>query len=268
MLAAVALVAAGGVLYGPILLKLARDWSTDPNYSHGFLVLPIAAFLAWERRDRLRIAPSRPSPAGLALVVCSLALLVAGSLGAELFTTRVSLIGVLAGTVLYAYGWNHLRVLAFPLLFLVFMIPIPAILFDRVAVSLQLVASTLAERLLQTANVPVLRDGNVLTLANVTLEVNDACSGIRSMVALLTVTTLAGERWHLPASRRLWLAAAALPIAVAVNGTRVAVSGLAATHFGVEAVRGTLHTATGWAMFVVALACLGVMLRSMRPEVA
>ena len=157
-------VLSAAVLYAAVLVKLVEQWATDPTYSHGFLVAPIALFLVWQQRDRLRRTSSRPSAFGLVLIGGSLGLYMLGSLGAELFVTRASLIGVIAGTVLYVFGWNHLRIVAFPLAFLVFMIPLPAIVFDRATVSLQLVASRMGEELLRAADVPVLRDGNILTL--------------------------------------------------------------------------------------------------------
>src|SRR5437762_1654475 len=200
------------VLYGPVLIKMARQWQDDPTYSHGWIIAPIALMLAWHQRDRLRDAARRPSNAGLLLVAASLLLFAAGSLAAELFLTRISLIGVLAGTILYTLGANHLRLLAFPLLFLIFMIPLPAIVFDRAAVSLQLLASALGERLLRAGGVAVLRDGNVLRLASVSLEVNDACSGIRSLMALVSVTTLVGYLFEPSWWRRAAVAAAAVPL--------------------------------------------------------
>jgi exosortase len=259
---------AGAALYAPVLAKLARDWSANATYSHGFVVLPIALFLAWQQRDRLRHAPARPSRAGLLILAFSLGLYVIGSLGAELFITRLSMIGVLAGTIVYVWGWKHFRLVSFPLAFLLFMIPLPAIVFDHVAVSLQLVASRLGEFLLQAVEVPVLRDGNILTLANVTLEVSDACSGIRSLVALLAVTTLVGYLWEPAAWRRAFVAAAAVPLAIGLNGARIALTGLAATWFGPEAASGSVHAASGWVVFVVALGCVWALQQAMRsPEI-
>jgi exosortase len=246
--------ACAALLYAGVLVKLVHDWGTDPTYSHGFLVLPIALFLVWQERDRLRQSPSRPSALGLIIIAASLGLFVVGSLGAELFVTRVSLIGVLAGTVLFVFGWDHLRLVAFPLAFLVFMIPLPAIVFDRATVTLQLVASSMGEELLRAADVPVLRDGNILTLPAITLEVNDACSGIRSLTALLSITALVGyfsdgSRWQ-----RALIGLSALPIAIGLNGIRIAATGLAASRFGPAAATGTIHTASGWLVFVFALA--------------
>jgi len=242
------------LLYAAVLVKLVRQWAADETYSHGFLIAPIALFLLWQQRDRLKQTPIRPSNLGLVVIGVSLALYALGSLGAELFLTRISLIGVLAGTVLFVFGWQHLRLVAFPLGFLIFMIPLPAVVFDRVAVSLQLVASQLGEQLLRLVNVPVLRDGNVLTLATITLEVNDACSGIRSLMALLSVATLIG---HFSAStplRRWSIAFAAVPVAIALNGVRIAMTGLAASRFGPAVASGTIHAASGWVVFIAALA--------------
>jgi exosortase len=202
--------------------------------------------------------------AGLLILAFSLGLYVIGSLGAELFITRLSMVGVLAGTIVYVWGWQHFHLVSFPLAFLLFMIPLPTIVFDHAAVALQLVASRLGEVLLQGIDVPVLRDGNILTLANVTLEVSDACSGIRSLVALLAVTTLVGYLWEPAAWRRAFVAAAAVPLAIGLNGARIALTGLAATWFGPGAASGSVHAASGWAVFVVALVCVWALQQAMR----
>jgi exosortase len=243
-------------LYGPVVIRMARQWQDDVTYSHGWVIAPIALMLVWRQRDRLRTAPLTPSRAGLAVVIGSLFVFVAGTLAAELFLTRISLIGVLAGTVLYTCGRTHLTLVAFPLLFLVFMIPLPAIVFDRAAVSLQLVASALGERLIRAGGVAVLRDGNVLRLASITLEVDEACSGIRSLMALVSVTTLVGYLFEPIWWRRVAVAVAAVPLAVALNAARIGLTGMAALRYGPSAARGAVHEATGMVVFVVALACV------------
>jgi exosortase len=253
---AVAWFAVAAVLYGPLFPRLVADWGTDPMYSHGFLVIPIAAWLVWRRRDAWRSMPAQPANGGAWILLLGLATLTAGTLGAELFLTRVSLIPVVAGTIAYVYGWRRLRLVAFPLVFLIFMFPLPTIVFDRIAVSLQLAASTLGERLLQAANVPVLRDGNLLRLAGGTLDVNDACSGIRSIVALVMTTALVGYLAETGTFKRIALIAASVPLAIALNGARVAVTGLTVTQFGMAAAEGIVHTVTGWLVFVGALACV------------
>src|SRR5262245_48247827 len=146
LLASIALsVAAFGFLYRHVIAKLVYDWTYDGNYSHGFLIVPIAGYFVWERRRVLAAEPIRPSALGLVLLVGSLATLTAGILGAELFLSRVSMIGVAAGVVLFIAGWGWLRRLAFPLAFLLLMVPIPAIIFNQIAFPLQLLASKGAE---------------------------------------------------------------------------------------------------------------------------
>ena len=238
------------LLYGPVLLKLAGDWRDNATYSHGFLVPPIALFLVWQQRDRLRRLSPRPAAAGLMLLAAGLGLFAVGTLGAELFLTRISLLFVLAGTVAFACSWAHLRVVAFPIALLLFMIPLPAIVFDRVAVQLQLVASMLGAGLLHASGFDVVRHGNVLTMPTVALEVTDACSGIRSLVSLLLVTVLAGWLGERSPWRRALVAVLAVPLAIILNGVRIAATGIAATWFGPGAAIGLPHEIAGWLVFI------------------
>ena len=259
---AVLLVCAGVVwLYGGALSSLVSQWASDDDYSHGFFVIPLAAFFAWERRAALARAAIRPGVEGLLLLGVSLFAFVAGILGAELFLTRSSLIGVLAGTVLFVWGREHFRILLFPLAFLLFMIPLPAIVFNQIAFPLQLVASGLGETAIAAAGIPVLREGNVLQLPNITLEVVEACSGIRSLVSLLMLGVLLGYFAEPRTPGRVVIALAAIPIAIVANATRVAGTGLASYWASPAAAEGFFHTFSGWLMFVVALIGLVVVQR-------
>ena len=251
------------LVYGRALTTLWHDWTVNPNYSHGMLVVPVAGLLAWRRRIDLAQAPLRPSRVGALLVAASLALFVAGTLAAEIFTTRASIVGVVAGTIVYVFGWRHLRLLAFPVAFLLFMIPLPAIVFDQMTASLQLVASTFGEHLLRLADVPVLRDGNVLTLSAITLNVTETCSGIRSLVSLLAFTSLFAYLMEPTALRRAVLTLSAIPLAISLNGARIAITGIAAGRIGPEMAIGVVHEATGWAIFLVALLCVALLHRAM-----
>jgi len=256
-----ALLGAGIVLYQGVLSKLVRDWSASDDYSHGFLIVPLALYFAWRQRDRL--ARLRPSPAngGLLVVAAGLGLLGAGVLGAELFLQRVSLVLVTAGTLAFVGGWAHLRVLAFPVLFLLLMIPAPAIVFNQVAFPLQLLASQVGELTLRAAGVPVLREGNVITLSTTTLQVAEACSGIRSLISLLTLSIVLGYfTLRRPAARAL-LAVASVPVAIAANAARVAGTGLTAHFVGAAAAEGFFHTFSVWLVFLVAFALLFVVHR-------
>ena len=249
-------------LFWDVGRDLIRDWTNDGNYSHGFLILPLALYFAWERRHKLTAAAPRPATAmGLVMLLGSLAVLIVGLLGAELFLTRIALIGTLAGSVLFVWGWPVLRILIFPIAFLLLMIPIPSILFNQIAMPLQLLASRFGEWTLQTAGVPVLREGNVIILANTTLEVAEACSGIRSLVSLLTLGIIYGYFADSRAWVRLIIAGSTIPIAIFTNGARVAGTGLAAHYYGPEAAKGFFHDFSGWALFVVAFALMFIMMR-------
>lgn len=244
------------VLYSGVLAGLARQWGTDDNYSHGFFVLPLAAFFAWEQRAALRSAQRRPSASGLLLVAVSLLILLAGRLGAELFLTRVSLIGLLAGIVWYVWGREHLRILAFPIAFLLLMVPLPAILFNKIALPLQLLASRVGETAIAAAGIPVVREGNVLQLPTRDLEVAEACSGIRSLVSLVMLGIVLGYFTERRTGARLIIALAAVPIAIAANAARVAGTGLASELVSPAAAEGFFHAFSGWLMFVVAFSGL------------
>jgi exosortase len=245
-----------GLLYRDVLVKLVHDWLHDDNYSHGILIVPIALYFAWERRERLFAAPVKPSFLGLILIIGSILVLMAGTLGVELFLARVSIIGIVVGSVLFILGWEHLRILFLPIAFLLLMIPIPAIIFNQIAFPLQLLASRFGEATLRALSIPVLREGNVITLANTQLEVAEACSGIRSLISLLTLGIVYGYFVSPSVAVRTVLALATIPVAILANGFRVAGTGIAAHYYGPSAAEGFFHTFSGWLVFVVSFAML------------
>ncbi len=262
-IAALLLVFAGSfaVLYHHVLSKLVHDWYTDENYSHGFLIIPIALFFIWERRAKLRETEIKPNSLGLIVVIGSLAVLLAGILGSELFLTRISILGTIIGAVLFLCGWNYLKIVILPITFLLLMIPIPAIIFNQIAFPLQLLASRFGEVSLTACQIPVLREGNVINLANTSLEVAEACSGIRSLISLLTLGIVYGYF----ADSRIWvrviLAIGTIPIAIAANGIRVAGTGIAAHYYGPEAAQGFFHTFSGWIIFIAAFIMMFLLYR-------
>jgi len=243
-------------LYQHVMSRLVHDWYIDENYSHGFLIIPIAFYFVWERRAGLKTAVQKSSLWGLAVILGSMALLLAGILGSELFLTRVSILGVIAGSVLFLYGWNHLKILFLPIAFLLLMIPVPAIIFNQVAFPLQLLASRFGEMALLAFQIPVLREGNVIQLANTSLEVAEACSGIRSLISLLTLGIVYGYFVDSRTWVRIVLAVGTIPIAIVANGIRVAGTGIAAHYYGADAAQGFFHSFSGWVVFVVAFAAI------------
>lgn len=242
-------------LYAPVLYRLVLQWYNDPDYSHGFLVPFLSAYLIWMRRDRLHQVPRRPSSWGMVIVAVSLALLFLGSLGAELFLTRVSMIGTICGLVVYFAGWALLRGLAFPIAFLLFAIPIPVIIYNQIVFPLQFIASRFATSVLETLNLfPIMREGNVLIMPGMRLEVVEACSGIRSLMSLLALAAGYGYLAEKSVPVRWFLFLAMVPLAILSNGTRVMITALMTNYIGPKAAEGFMHEFSGWVIFVVATA--------------
>jgi len=232
------------------------QWSNDPNFSHGFFVPAFSLFVLWQNRARLARQPVVPSFWGLLIIVFALAVLVVGVLGAELFLSRVSLLLLIAGLVIFFRGWSFFRAIFFPWAFLILMIPIPAILFTQITFPLQILASKLAALLLPVLGVPVLREGNVINLPAMPLEIAEACSGIRSLLSLTTLAIVYGYLAEPRILIRMVLALAAIPIAVAANSLRIVGTGLLVQYWGPDKAEGFFHTFSGWLVFVVSLAML------------
>jgi exosortase len=235
---------------------MVRDWYLDDNSSHGFLVPVISGYLVWLRRKELAGLPVVPCWAGLGLVVAAMVLLVAGWLASELFTMRSSLVLLLCGCVLFWLGREVFARLATPLLFLLFMVPIPAIVYEAVAFPLKLLVSRLSVDGLKAMGVMVLREGNIIMFPNISLEVVDACSGLRSLTSLLALGTAYSLIFCRSHWQRLLLVASTVPIAVLANVIRVTGTGLLARHIGAGAAEGFFHEFTGLVIFMLALAML------------
>lgn len=262
--AVILVVVAFGLLYRDVVYWLVDDWEMNGDFSHGYLIVPLSLWLAWERRDALRQQAANPSASGLALIAGSLLLLAAGTLGVETFLARVSLVGMVAGVIVFVLGWAHLRLLAFPVGILLLMIPIPSIIFNRITLQLQFIASALGERMLLLAQVPVLREGNVIQLPEMSLQVAEACSGIRSLMSLITMAVLYGYYSERGTWTRVALVLGAVPIAIVMNGLRIAGTGIAARTYGVAAAEGFSHTFSGWLVFVGSLGLLVLAHASLR----
>jgi len=245
-----------GWLYGSILFHLAKQWSNDANFSHGFFVPAFSLFVLWQDRERLAREPRDPSSWGLLIVVFALGVLVAGVLGAELFLSRISLLLLIAGLVIFFRGWHSFRAVLFPWAFLFLMIPIPEIVFGQITFPLQILASKVAALLLPLLGVPVLREGNVINLPAMPLEVVEACSGIRSLLSLVTLAIIYGYLVETRTWVRVTLALASIPIAVAANSLRIVGTGLLVQYWDPDKAEGFFHTFSGWLVFMVALAML------------
>ncbi len=251
-------------LYSNILLLLVKNWWSDPNFSHGFFVPAFSAYFVWRKRKALAAVPIQPAWSGLAIIVLALLVLVVGVVGAELFLSRASLILLIAGLVVYFLGWAYFRTLIFPWAFLFLMVPLPTLILSQVTLPLQFLASNLAAWLLGVVGVPVLRDGNILQLPTMTLEVVEACSGIRSLVSLVTLAIIYGYFSEPNMALRVILVLGAIPIAIAANSLRVMGTGLLGLYWAPDKAEGFFHTFSGWVIFILSLGMLFVLHRALR----
>jgi exosortase len=217
----------------------------------------------WVERETLLSIKVAPSWSGIAVVVLGLVVLLLGVYGAELFLSRISLVILLAGLVLSFGGWPLLKALRFPLLVLILAIPIPAIIFNQITFPMQIWATKLASALLQLFDVPVLREGNIIELSVMKLEVAEACSGIRSLVSLFTLAIFYGYFLEKSSIRRAVLAVASIPIAITANAVRIFGTGLCVQYWDPAKAMGFFHEFSGWVMFLVSLACLFIVHRVM-----
>ena len=243
------------VCSAPALYSLASIWASDADMGHGFFVPLIAAFIAWQRRDELLAIEPKPNLWGLVVVILGGAQLIAGTLGVEQFLTHTAVVITLIGVIWLLRGTETLRTLVFPLFLLFFMVPIPLIIYNKITLPLQFIASRMAASALDMLGIPVLRDGNILELPHQTLSVVEACSGIRSLLSLTFLSLVYGYFFE----KRMWvrvvLFAATIPIAIVANGSRVTFTGIM-TQIKPELAEGFFHESTGWVIFLVALMIL------------
>jgi exosortase len=269
--------AAVAFAYWGVLARLGRFWWDDENYSHGLLMPFVAGYILWAGREKISAAMGRPRVAwGMTTVTAALLALWVGTAGAELFTQRMSLVLLLAGVCVYFWGWTMLRAVFVPLALLALAVPIPTIIFNKIAFPLQLFASQCAVFVMRLLNITVLREGNVIELyplgstTTKKLEVVEACSGIRSLMTLVTLAVIFayftspsdedGSGGKKLARYRVWRAAliilAAVPIAIVTNAARVSGTGVLARYYGTEVADGFFHEFSGWVIYIAAFLLL------------
>lgn len=243
-------------IYWGIAVKLVYDWYTEPDFSHGFLVPLFSAYLVWTKRAVIRKIPVKQSWGGVPLVAAGIITLFLGIYGAELFLARLSLVMLLGGIIWTMAGRPMLRELRFPLLILLLAIPWPMVVYNQITFPLQIFASKLASAALPLFGVPVMRDGNIIQLPSMQLEVAEACSGIRSLMSLVTAAIFYGYFLEPSVKRRVILALAAIPIAVLANGVRILGTGLGVQYWDPDKALGFFHEFSGWLIFVFSLVLL------------
>jgi len=244
------------LLYHKILVALVQQWLQDPNYSHGFFVPLFCGWILWKKRKNLKQVPVNENWAGFVVILGALAILILGVLGAENFLSRTSFIFLLAGLIIYFRGWKLFRAVLFPWGVLFLMIPLPAIIFNEIALPLQFEASALASNMLSLVGIPVLREGNIIHLPSITLDVVEACSGLRSLVSLITLTVIYGYLFEARQWRRALLILSAVPIAVMANGLRIMGSGVLGEYWSPDKAEGFFHLFSGLLVFLVSIVLL------------
>ncbi|PLX44087.1 MAG: exosortase [Deltaproteobacteria bacterium] len=244
-------------LYWRIVDSMIAQWLGDPNYSHGFLIPLITLYFLYERRTALRAARIDPADSGLAVVLFGLFMLIAGYTATEFFTMRASLIVFISGVVIFTLGWAVTRVVALPLLYLFFMVPLPYIIYDAVAFPLKLFVAKYSVMAMKLMGLPVLREGNIIIFPEITLEVADACSGIRSLISLLALSVAFGFLTQKRVVGIILVALSAVPIAIITNGVRVIATGFLSQYYGAVAAEGFFHEFAGLTVFAAGLLLLG-----------
>ena len=244
------------ILFSHTLLKLAQDWFTDDNFSHGFLIPFVTGFLIWQKRDQLTLEKLKYSNWGLLIISIGMLLHILGTAGAEMFIMRMAIVVTLTGLSFYFFGSKITISVIVPLAYLMFMIPIPAIIWNKIAFPLQLLAAKLSTLCIQFLDIPVLRQGNILQLPDTTLEVVDACSGLRSLTSLLSLSAAFAYMAPLKNFGKWLLFGSAIPIAIIVNIFRLTITAVFARYIGPETAHGLLHELSGVVIFITALILL------------
>jgi exosortase len=256
VIAALAAIVTAIAIYTPILYYMVLHWQHVEDYSHGFLIVPLALFFAWERRHELRKSPIVPSWWGVIPLVLGALTLAIGRLGTELMNMRMSFVFTLIGLVLLLLGRRIFRILAFPLIFLFLMVPLPESLLNVVAFPLQLIAADVAVKILFFLDIPALREGNIIHLANAQLFVAEACSGLRSLMALITLGVVFAYFFRKSLAERIIIVLSAIPIAILVNAFRVGLTGILTQYFGEVSAGGVVHETQGLFTFAIAFLLL------------
>ncbi len=246
------------IIYGELLYSLAYVWvHGHEDMGHGFFVPVIAGYIAWQKRDKIAGLVAKPNWWGLAVMIWAGIQLYLGTLGAELFTARSSLVISIAGAVLLLGGTEYFKIFRFPMFLLFFMVPIPAVIYNQITFPLQLRASEMAEAAISFLQIPIIREGNVLELASQKLNVVEACSGIRSLLTLTFLSLVYGYFCEKRTWIRVTLFFSTIPIAILANAGRVTLTGVFA-NFNPALAEGLFHEGEGWVIFMVAFAILAV----------
>jgi len=253
MLAWLAFGAAFLVSYLPVLLSLVRTWYQSEDFSHGFMIIPLAGYMVWRQREEIAASPVQSSWSGLPLAACSLLAYLFAQLSGMATLASLSVVTFLWGGVIYLFGFSIFRVCLFPLLFLLFMIPVPAQVYAALTIPLQLLVTKISVGMASFMGIPIYREGNVIFLPDMTFQVVQACSGLRSIMTMLTLGAVMGYFFLRSPLLSGILMLAGIPVAIVVNIFRVVSIVVAYYLFKLDLVDGASHTMLGIVVFVAAI---------------
>jgi len=253
------------LMYYKIFHKLILQWWNDPNYSHGFLIIPISLYLLWSRKDEFVRLKPEPSWYGVVVLLFAGILYILGQIAGELFTQRISLIIITAGLVLSFGGIPLWKITRASIAYLLFMVPLPYIVYDSIAFPLKLMATKISMEALQLIGISIFSEGNIIYLPNITLEVADACSGIRSLVSVLALSVIIAIKMHKLSWKRYLLVFLSIPIVLFCNILRIVVTGILAS-YNPELSRGFFHSFSGELIFIAGVFMILGMSILMREE--
>jgi exosortase len=242
------------VAFWPILTSMYGSWFDERAYmEHGILVVPAAAYMAWAKKDKLKKIPRQPSVWGLVLVTWGALQAMFGIAAQWVWVARMAFLVSLVGCILAVFGGRMVRELVYPLCTLLLMVSPPTFIFERLTLSLQLLASRLGESSLEALGYSVLRQGNVLEMVGIKLSVEEACSGIRSLVAIIFMCVLYNYFFVEGRAMKALILLVATPIAILGNAVRIIATGIA-SQYNPALVQGAAHEAFGYISVVAAAA--------------
>lgn len=244
------------VLYSNIIAEMVVDWWRDDNYSHGFLVPLIAGYFIRERWNALKTAKVSPANIGLVVIACALIQLLIATLGNEYFTARSSLIVLIAGMVLCFFGTDIFKLTRLPVLYLLFMVPLPYIVYNALAFPLKIFVSWVSVGFLKFMGLSVVREGTIIMFPSITLEVADACSGMRSLVSILAISTAYAFFLQISHVKRWVIIVSAIFLAISTNVLRIIMTGFLANFSGATVAKGFFHEFAGMGTFALAMVLL------------
>ncbi|MES2177435.1 MAG: exosortase/archaeosortase family protein [Gemmatimonadota bacterium] len=249
------------LLFGGTFASLARDWWVNPEAGHGLLLAPVAVWWAWRAGIREGAAPEHKL--GIAILIFAVLVRCAAGLAAELFTMRSSIVLALVGLTVFHFGVRQVLYWWLPFVVGALSVPLPELVTQALALPLQFQASEMGAAMLKMRDVPVLLTGNVIRLPGHELFVTEACSGLRSLTALISLSVLLGALMLRTPIARVLLILIAIPIAVVINGVRVFMTGFLVYFVDPKLGQGFMHITEGWLLFLVSLSCLAIVVKLM-----